>query len=90
MKTTTRIFLTAGLMTTLMVSGCGSNNDEDAVATAPPASSTSVPDGAGVSATAFITYLMTLKSNDETSEPLTLGNSFAVPDEEASEPQPLV
>lgn len=89
MKTTTRIFLTVGLTTTLLVGGCGSNDDEDTVATT-PASSTSVPDSAGVSATAFITYLMTLKSNDETSEPLTLGNSFAVPDEEASEPQPLV
>ena len=86
MKTTTRIFLTMGLITTLLVGGCGSSNHDATT----PASSTSVPDSAGVSANAFITFLMSLNPNDETSEPLTLGNSFAVPDEDAGEPQPLV
>lgn len=89
MKTTTRIFLTMGLITTLLVGGCGSNNHDDNVATT-PASSTSVPDSAGVSANAFITFLTTLNPNDETSEPLTLGNSFAVPTEDTADPQPLV
>jgi len=86
MKKTTRIFLTMGLITTLLVGGCGSSNHDATT----PASSTSVPDSAGVSANAFITFLMSLNPNDETSEPLTLGNSFAVPDEDAGEPQPLV
>ena len=86
MKKTTKIFLTMGLTTTLLVGGCGSSNHDATT----PASSTSVPDSAGVSANAFITFLMSLKPNDETSEPLTLGNSFAVPDEDAGEPQPLV
>ena len=89
MKTTNMIWATVGLMTTLLLGGCGSNDDEDHVA-GTPAPSTSVPDSAGVSADAFITFLMTLKSNDETSEPLTLGNNFAVPDEDAGDPQPLV
>lgn len=85
MKTTSRLLLAAGLMTTLMVSGCWDSDDGGPVASAP----TSVPDSAGVSTAAFIAYLMTLDPNDETSEPLTLNNSFAVPDDEASEPQPL-
>ena len=86
MKKTTRIFLTMGLITTLLVGGCGSSNHDATT----PAPSTSVPSSAGVSAGAFITYLMTLNPNDETSEPLTLGDNFAVPDENAAEPQPLV
>ena len=78
-----------GLMTTLLVGGCGSSDDDDPVATAPPGTA-SVPDSASASANAFITFLMSLNPNDETSEPLTLGDSFAVPDEDAGEPQPLV
>lgn len=89
MKTTTRIFSTVGLMATLLVGGCGGDDGDDQAATT-PAPSTSVPSSAGVSAGAFITYLMTLNPNDETSEPLTLGNGFAVPDDDASVPQPLV
>lgn len=89
MKTTTKIFSTMGLMATLLVGGCGGDDDDDQAATT-PAPSTSVPSSAGVSAGAFITYLMTLNPNDETSEPLTLGDNFAVPDENAAEPQPLV
>ena len=89
MKTKTRIFLAIGLMTTLLVGGCGSSDDDDPVATAPPGS-TSVPDSAGMSASAFITFLMTLNPNDETSEPLTLSDGFAVPDDDVGEPQPLV
>lgn len=89
MKTTAPIWLAMGLTTTLLLSGCGSNDDDDPVATAPPASA-SVPDSAGASASAFIAYLMTLGTNDETSEPMILGNGFAVPDEDKGEPQPLV
>ena len=88
MRTISKILLTTGLITTLIVSGCGRNDDAGPVATTPP-TSTSVPDSAGVSAAAFIAYLMTLNPNDETSEPLTLSDSFAVPDDEANEPQPL-
>lgn len=87
MKIKAPIWLAVGLMTTLLVSGCGSS-DDDKVATAPPTPAT-VPDSAGASASSFINYLMTLSPNDETSEPLSLGNGFAVPAEEASEPQPL-
>ena len=90
MKTTSRLLLAAGLMTTLMVSGCWDSDDDGPVAAAPATPTpTFVPDGAGVNTAAFIAYLMTLDPNDETSEPLSLRDSFAAPDDEASEPQPL-
>ena len=89
MKTTTRIFLITGLMTTLLLGGCGSSDNEDTVATAPPGSTT-VPDSAGTSANAFITFLTTLNPNDETSEPLTLGSDFGVPNDASGQPQSLV
>ena len=88
MKTISKILLTTELITTLIFSGCGSNDDSGPVAATPPPS-TSVPESAGVSAAAFVAYLMTLNPNDETSEPLTLSDSFAVPADEANEPQSL-
>ena len=85
MKTTSKILLATGLITTLLVSGCGSNDDGGDGA----GSASFVPDSASASPAAFIAYLMTLNPDDETSEPLTLSDSFAVPADEASEPQPL-
>ena len=85
MKTIPKILLAAGLTTTLIVSGCGSS-DDGGFAAGP---ATSVPDNAGASPAAFMSYLSTLDSSDESSEPLTLSDNFAVPDDEASEPQPL-
>ena len=86
MKTVPKILLAAGLTATLIVSGCGSNDDDEGSSAGP---ATSVPDSAGASPTAFISYLSTLDTSDESSESLTLSDSFAVPDDEASEPQPL-
>jgi len=86
MKTRSKIWLTAALAATLIVSGCGSNDDGGNGA----GSASSVPDSASASPAAFIAYLMTLSPNDESSEPLTLSDSAAVPNDEASEPQPLV
>ena len=49
-----------------------------------------VPDSAGVSVASFITYLLSLASNDETSEPAVIKDLFAVPADETSEPQVLI
>ncbi len=86
MNTTPKILLAAGLATTLIVSGCAGNDDPQPVT----GSASSVPDSAGASPAAFTAYLLTLSPNDETSEPLTLSNGFAVPDDEVNDPQPLV
>lgn len=85
MKTTPKILLAAGLATTLIVSGCAGNDDRQPIT----GSASSVPDSAGASPAAFMAFLLTLKPDDETSEPLTLNDSFAVPDDEVDDPQPL-
>ena len=88
MNKTSKIWLAAGLATTLILSGCSGENSDDGPG---PVSSTSVPDSADDSPAAFMAYVMTLvnSSDDETSEPLTVSDSFQVPHDEASGPQPL-
>jgi hypothetical protein len=48
-----------------------------------------VPDSAGISTAAFINFIMGLSATDETSEPLTIKASFAVPANESDDPTPL-
>ena len=85
MNTTSKTLLAAGLATTLILSGCWGGSDDG------PVGSTSVPDSAGVSPAAFMAFVTTLvnSSEDETSEPLTVSDSFIVPDDETSDPEPL-
>ena len=86
--TTTRMLLAAGgAAVVLTLAGCW-DDDDDTVAETP--ASTAVPDSAGVSAAAFVSYILTLGANDESSEPLTLSDTFAVPPEESADPTPLV
>ena len=47
-----------------------------------------VPDSAKANGNSFIGFLNSLK-NDETSEPLLIGDGFAVPVDETSEPRPV-
>lgn len=75
----------AGLVAALGLAGCW-NDDNNAVA---PAASTEVPDSAGVSTAAFVSFIMGLSASDETSEPLTIKDTFAVPAVETAEPTPL-
>ena len=58
--------------------GCWDDDDD----TPPVAIPAAVPDSAGASSTAFIAYLMTLSDTDESSEPLIIGDTFAVPADE--------
>ena len=55
----------------------------------PPVVVATVPDSAGISVSAFISYLLSLSSGDETSEPAIIKDLFAVPLDETSEPQQL-
>lgn len=55
----------------------------------PPTARTEVPDSAGLSTAAFVSFILGLSASDESSEPLTLKDSFAVPAEESAEPTPL-
>ena len=73
---------------TVALAGCWNDDDEVAVVP-PPVVITEVPASAGISAVAFISYLMTLSGSDETSEPLTISTAFAVPAEDSAEPTVL-
>ena len=94
---TNRMFMAAlGLVGALALAGCwnddDSNNDDVIVAPPPlppPVVVNEVPDSAGVSVAAFVSYLLTLGGSDETTEPATLKDSFAVPADESSEPSAL-
>ena len=70
----------------LSLGGCWDDDDDTLPPVAVPAA---VPDSAGASAAAFITYLPTLSATDESSEPLTIGDTFAVPADDTSEPAPV-
>lgn len=85
---TTRMFLAAsGSALVLTLAGCWDDSNDGPVAPTPPI--TAVPDSAGVSAAAFVSFIMSLSASDETSEPLTIQDGFSVPPEDSAEPTPL-
>ena len=87
MKTSRMLWLAGALATALALGGCWHDDDDDNVVTPPV---TEVPDSAGVSVAAFVAFLTALATDDKSSEPLTIKDTFAVPPDEDGEPQPLV
>ena len=86
MNTTKKILWLAALVTPLVIVGCGGGDDDNNGVTA---DATTVPASAGVSGAAFLSFISSLVSNDETSEPLVISDNLAVPDDEENESQPL-
>lgn len=90
MNTARRLGIAGVLASVLTLGACFGGSDDAAVATAPAAGSAQpVPDSAGVSTAAFIAFILALNPNDESSEPSAISDTFAVPPDETSEPQPL-
>ena len=81
-----RLWALSSLVAALALAGCWDGDDDDPVSAPTPPASTEVPDSAGASTAAFFSYLLSLSSSDESSQPLTLKDSFAVPAEETAEP----
>ncbi len=86
MKTHRKLLFAAGLAVALTLSGCWSDDEDDAVTTPVNAE---VPDSAGVSVASFVSYILSLGASDESSELLTSKDTLAVPADESSEPTPL-
>lgn len=93
MKNHRKLLAATGLTAALILAGCwgDDNNDPEPPAPSPPpiVVSTEVPDSAGVSVASFVSFILGLSSNDETSEPLTIKDTFSVPADESAEPSPL-
>jgi hypothetical protein len=96
MKTNRHLLSTFALVAAIGLVGCGNDNDsDDDIATGPPPAPApapapaSVPDSAGISVAAFVSFLRGLSGTDETSEPLVIRDNFAVPADDSSEPTPL-
>lgn len=82
MKARSKIGRAAGLAAALAIGGCGGDSS-------PPRVTLEVPDSAGASSAAFISYIQTLDPADESSEPLIIKDSFALPPDDDAEPIPL-
>ena len=70
---------------TISLGGCWGGDDSPT----PDTPSTRVPDSAGASSSAFVSYLLSLPAGDETSEPKAIDAAFSVPADETSEPRSL-
>lgn len=86
MNTTRKIGLVVALATALLIGACGGNDDDEP---APVGNTLEVPESAGKSSAALVAYIQGLASSDETTEPLTIRDSFAVPPDDDAEPSPL-
>ena len=87
MKTHRKFLAATSLLAALGLAGCWGDSDDNAAA---PTASTEVPDSAGVSTAALVSFILGLGASDEASEPLTIKDTFAVPADDSTEPTPLV
>jgi hypothetical protein len=87
-----KFVLASGLTSVLLLSACGSDDDDIAPVTGGVGGggsvSDSVPASASASSAAFIDFLLTL-GDDESSEPLLIADGFAVPEDEANDARQL-
>ena len=92
MKLQRKMLAAAAAATALALAGCW-NDDNDADPTPPPApppvAAAAVPDSAGVSTATFVAFILGLGGSDESSEPLVIRDTFAVPADETGEPTTL-
>lgn len=90
MKTSSKIWLAGGLAAALVtLAGCSSGSSDGNVTFGGNQPVSTVPDSAGTSVATFLAFLMGLDPNDESSEPLLIKDSFAVPPDEVNDPQLL-
>lgn len=95
MKHVSKFVSAATLLTMLTLAGCSGGSDGNDSGPGNPGggnqnqSSTEVPDSASVSTAAFIAFMKSLATDDETSEPLTFREGWASPASETDDAEPL-
>ena len=67
----------------VLSAGAGGSSDDFSAAN-------TVPDSAGLSSASFVDFILSLNQNDESSEPLLIKDSFAVPPDETDQVLPIV
>lgn len=91
-RTSSGVAAAALLGAAALLSACGGGSTTDAPVIVPPVvvpPLTAVPDSAGLSVSSLITFLLSLSMTDETSEPLTISNTFTAATDDTVEPTPL-
>jgi hypothetical protein len=86
MKNSRQLLAATGVIAALSLAGCWDDSNNDPV---PQAASTEVPDSAALSTASFVSYILSLSGSDESSEPLTIKDTLAVPADDSAEPTPL-
>lgn len=81
-----KLFATLGLGIALGLAACGGGNDDDDDLRG---DGITVPTDADKSSSNFVEFVENLSATDETSEPLLIEDTFAVPDDETGDPIPL-
>ena len=95
MKMQRKMLAAVAAATALALAGCwNDDNDADPMPPAPapappPVAAAAVPDSAGVSTATFVAFILGLGGSDESSEPLVIRDTFAVPADETAEPTTL-
>ena len=86
MKTQRKLLAATGLAAVLSLAGCWGGDDDEPGS--PPAGSV-VPDSAAVDTASLVSFILGLSASDESSEPSTFRDTFALPADETAEPTPL-
>ncbi|CAN5164635.1 hypothetical protein BH11PSE10_BH11PSE10_17340 [soil metagenome] len=94
MRTRKALGLTAATLlgAAALLSACGGSGSDGPPAIVPTPVAvplTAVPDSVGLSISSLFTFLLSLSASDETSEPLTISDTFTAATDDTAEPTPL-
>lgn len=96
MKNSTKYVSAIALVAMLALAGCsggGDSGDANGGTSNPGGSQiqadNEVPESAGASSSAFIAFLKSMMTDDETSEPMKMREGWAVPDDDIGDPAPM-